>query len=293
MQSFLSLCPSARWPAALQGAPAIEGSLFHFKCPQTPHFVEKNDFLGNFGQILSLSSLSNFSPKQIQTPSNTLDSHLFSTIFKVVFFHLIFLSLVPYLGFEVQGCKCSFLATIHTPFSLLLFLTFFCSIICFICFSQHVLSSQHVLIAFIACFLAYAMIYRFYIVGLAFLGQDMSTFHVCAQIHMILGSLPCLCLDLHAYVFFAMFFSQTYMLVLRSMSLYLDLCVYVLCVMLVCLDLCQLLCHVLLQPFLSLDISLSCFLALPVGCRSRFRGLGLHPHTQAYIKGFWIISFAC
>ena len=101
MQSFLSLCPSARWPVALQGAPATEGSLFHYKCPQTPHFVEKNDFLGNFGQILSLSSLSNFSPKQIQTPSNTLDSHLFSTIFKVVFLHLIFLSLVPYLGFEV------------------------------------------------------------------------------------------------------------------------------------------------------------------------------------------------
>ena len=185
MQSFFSLCPSARWSAALQGAPATEGSLFHYKCPQTPHFVEKNDFLGNFGQIISLSLLSLISllntSKHLQTPSNTLNSHLFSTIFKVVFLHLIFLSLVPYLGFEVQECKCSFLTTIHTPFSLLLFLTFFCSIICFICFSQHALSSQHVLIAFIACFLAYAMIYRFYVVGLAFLDQDMSTFHVCGS----------------------------------------------------------------------------------------------------------------
>ena len=100
---------------------------------------------------------------------------------------------------------------------------------------------------------------------------------------MILGSLPCLCLDLHAYVFFAMF-------------LCLDLCVYVLRIMLVCLDLCWLLCHVLL--FLSPDISLSCFLALSIGCRSRSRGLGLHSYTKAYIKGFGsfplcISMFAC
>ena len=126
---------STKWLAALQGVWVSKGSLFHYKCPQTPHFVEKNDFLGNFGQILSLSSLSNFSPKHIQTPSNTLNSHLFSTIFKVVFLHLIFLSLVPYLRFEVWGCGCIFLATIHNPFSLLLFLTSFCLIICFICFS--------------------------------------------------------------------------------------------------------------------------------------------------------------
>ena len=38
--------------------------------------------------------------------------------------------------------------------------------------------------------------------------------------------------------------------------------------------------------FLSLDISLSCVLALQIGCRSRSCGLGLHPYTQAYIKGF-------
>ena len=37
---------------------------------------------------------------------------------------------------------------------------------------------------------------------------------------------------------------------------------------------------------LSLDIFLSCLLALPVGCRSRSCVLGLHPPTYAYIKGF-------
>ena len=163
--------------------------------------------------------------------------------------------------------------------------------ICFICFPQHVIASQHVFIVFIACFLPYAMIYRFDVVSLAFLGLDMSKFHVCAQIHMFLDSLPfsclcslpCLCLDLHAYVFFTMF-------LLRSTSLCLDLCVYVLCAMLVCLDLCWLLCHVLLQPFLSLNISLSYILPLLVGCRSRSCGLGLHLYTQAYIKGFGSFS---
>ena len=122
------------------------------------------------------------------------------------------------------------------------------------------------------------MIYHFDVVGLAFLGQDMSTFHVCAQIHMFLGSLPCLCIDLHAYEFFALF-------LLRSTCWCLDLCVYVLRAMLVCSDLYWLLCHVLLQPFMSLDISLSCFLALLVGCRSRSCGIGPDLHTQAYIKG--------
>jgi len=47
---------------------------------------------------------------------------------------------------------------------------------------------------------------------------------------MLLGSLPRLCLDLHVYMFFAMY-------LLRSTCLCLDLCVYVLCAMFVCLDL--------------------------------------------------------
>jgi len=56
---------------------------------------------------------------------------------------------------------------------------------------------------------------------------------------MLLGSLPCLCLDLHAFVLFAMF-------LLRSTCLSLDLCVNVLYAMFACLDLGWLLCHVLL-----------------------------------------------
>ena len=53
---------------------------------------KKKEFLGWLS--LSLS-------KHIQTPSNFLDSHIFSTIIKVVLLHPIFLSLVPYLGFEI------------------------------------------------------------------------------------------------------------------------------------------------------------------------------------------------
>ena len=63
------------------------------------------------------------------------------------------------------------------------------------------------------------MIYHFHVVSLAFLGKDMSKFNVCAYIHMLLGSLSCLCLDLYAYVFFALF-------LLRSTCPCLDLCAY-------------------------------------------------------------------
>ena len=182
---------------------------------------------------------------------------------KVVFLLSIFLSLVQYLGFEVQGCGCSFLATIHTPFSLLIFLTSFCSIKCFIYFSQHVLQlSYHV-------YLRFAMIFRFDVVGLAFLGARMclnfmfvlrftcfqAPCHVYTWIYMLLCSLPCFCLDLHVSV-------QIYVHTLKSMCLCASCHAYVLRSMLV-------LCHVLLQPFLSIDISLSFFLALLVRCRSR------------------------
>ena len=104
-------------------------------------------------------------------------------------------------------------------------------------------------------------------------------FHVCAQIYVHMLRSTCQHLDLCSY-------AQIYMLALRSMFIRLDLCVYMLRAMLVCLDLSWLLCHVLLQPFLSLNISFSCFLALLVRCRSRSCGLGLHMHAQAYIKGF-------
>ena len=130
------------------------------------------------------------------------------------------------------------------PFLFIAFPSFFCLIKCFIYFSQHVLQlSQH-------GYFLFAMIYHSDVVGLAFLGQDMSKFHICtliymlvfrsssyAQLYMSMCSLPCLCLDLHVSV-------QIYVPMLRS-------CVYMLCAMLVCSDLCWLLCHVLLQTFVS------------------------------------------
>ena len=130
----------ARWPVDLQGVPQLKGYFLTINDPRPLILPKKNDFLSSFGQIL-FSSLSNFFPKHIKTSSNTLDSHLFFTIFKVVFLHPIFLSLIPYLGFEVQGCGCSFLTTIYTFFSLLLFLASFCLMKYFICFSWHVLAS--------------------------------------------------------------------------------------------------------------------------------------------------------
>ena len=57
---------------ALKGVKEAEGLFFHYKWPLTLHFVKiKNNFLGI---VDSLSSFSNFSPKHIKTPLNTLDS---------------------------------------------------------------------------------------------------------------------------------------------------------------------------------------------------------------------------
>ena len=102
----------------------------------------------------------------------------------------------------------------------------------FIAFPSFFLLNEVLYLLFLACFsfltcfiafpvcLLFAMIYYFDVVGLAFLGQDMSAFHVCAQINIFLGSLPCLCLNLHAYMFFAMF-------LLRSTCQCLYLCPYI------------------------------------------------------------------
>ena len=86
---------------ALQGALEVEESLFSHKSFQTPHFSKRKWILGFFFKEDSLSPLSNFSPKHVQTPLNTLDSPFFSTIIKEVFLHPIFFSLVQYLGFDV------------------------------------------------------------------------------------------------------------------------------------------------------------------------------------------------
>ena len=96
--------------------------------------------------------------------------------------------------------------------------------------------------------------------------------HVYAQIYMPMCPLPCFCLDLHVS-------AQIYVHMLRSIYLYAPCHACVLRSMLVAMP-----CYTL--ALLSLDISLSCFLALSIGSRSRYCGLGLHPYTQAYIKGF-------
>ena len=97
--------------------------------------------------------------------------------------------------------------------------------------------------------------------------------HVYAQIYMPMCSLPCLYLDL-------CFFRSLVMPMLR----YLHLCAS--CHVFVLRSICWLLCHVLLQHFCPLVSLFLVFWSLLVGCRSRSRGLDLHPHTQAYIKVF-------
>ena len=92
------LLMSASWLVALQGAPIAKGSHFCYKSLQKPSFCKKkkkkkkekrkNLIRGSFWAV----SLSNFSPKHTKTSLNTLDAHLFPSIFKVVFLHLIFLS---------------------------------------------------------------------------------------------------------------------------------------------------------------------------------------------------------
>ena len=62
-------------------------------------------------------------------------------------------------------------------------------------------------------------------------------------------------------------------------------------------SICWLLCHGFQQPFCPLISLFPMFWFLSVGCRSRSHGLGLHPHTQAYIKGLgsfpYMSMFAC
>ena len=71
--------------------------------------------------------------------------------------------------------------------------------------------------------------------------------------------MPCLCLDLYAFVLLAMF---------RCVDLHVGC--YVQCLAL---------------PYVSCYVFFLCF-GPQVGCRSRSIGLGLHPYTQAYNKRF-------
>ena len=76
------------------------------------------------GQILNFSSLfQTHTHTHTQNTSKALDFSLHQK-YKVLFLYPIFISLVLHLGFGVYGCGCSFLATIHTPNFLNLFLLF-------------------------------------------------------------------------------------------------------------------------------------------------------------------------
>ena len=155
------------------------------------------------------------------------------------------------------------------------------------CFSYHFLASQHVFIVFLACFLTYAIIYRFDVVGLAFLGQDMSKFNVYAQIYRPMSSLPPICLDL------CWLLCLNLMFVLRLTNLcviffpYAQIYVFMCSVPCFCAQIyigCYVMCSITL---LSLDISLSRVLT-PIGgvqiqiqwSRPTSTYLGLHQRVR-------------
>ena len=188
----------AGWPATLQGALEAEEPLFQYKCLQTTHFAKKEKkkkkgFCAVSGKILSLISFPNTS-NHLQTTQILLFSlqssrQCFCTQSSTPQFHTLDLRFKGVdVAFQLQSTPFFFIAF---PCSILLNNMLLSLILACSCFLQHVF------IVFIACFLAYAMIYRFEVVGLAFLGQDMSSLNIYAQIHMLLGSLPCFCLDLH------------------------------------------------------------------------------------------------
>ena len=73
------------WQLAVVRLLEAERSKMAYKYTQTPHFAKnknKNKIKRNLASFWadSLSPFSNFSPKHIQTPSNTFDSSIFSKI---------------------------------------------------------------------------------------------------------------------------------------------------------------------------------------------------------------------
>ena len=96
-----------------------------YKRPQTPSKPKKKkwDFLG---PTLCLDEFWTFLLSSKHTHTKHIKGTWFSLHqkYKVLFLYPIFISLVLHLGFGVYGCGCSFLATIHTPNFLNLFLLF-------------------------------------------------------------------------------------------------------------------------------------------------------------------------
>ena len=195
-----NVCKGGQRP--LKGHQKLKGQISAINTPKPFILPKKKEDFGQFSRQILSHFLSNFSPKYILTHPNIFDSTLFSTITWLCSctqssspqFHILDLRFrVMDVAFQIQS----------TPFS---FHSFFLVNNMLYCFSLHVLAffffffvvvvvvvvaSQHVLWFFQHVSLLFAMIYRFDVVGLAFLGQDMSR-----------SRSTCLFLDLHAYAFY-------------------------------------------------------------------------------------------
>ena len=272
----------------LQSLRKCAKSLFNPPNPQ----ISKTVNFGNFGEIFYANSLflslflSKFSPKHVQKLLISLFPQQSRGSVLALFF----------LGFKVLRVRCSFLATIYTVCFILLYNMFYCFIqyISYLIFVPSMspyfiayfvtlmmfvqpswvricLNTQFVLRStcvrcFLPCFcldLLVSMLFAMLMLRSIYLCAPC---HAYAQIYMFMCSLPCLCLDPYLCVLYAMLCVQIYML--DAMS---------------CASL----------AFMSLDISLSCLLALQVRCRSRSCGLGLHPYTRPILKGLDHFLYVC
>ena len=131
-----------------------------YKRPQAPLAKKRGEFPG----FCSLPgySLHIFPLFQTQkTHQSLLIFFLLHQKYQVLFLYQIFFFLVLPLGFGIQGCGCSFLATIHTPNFLNLFLAFILLfmlyVLCHAFYAQIYLS--HVLLARSTCFYACLHVY--------------------------------------------------------------------------------------------------------------------------------------
>ena len=159
--------------------------------------------------------------------------------------------------------------------------------------------------------LLFTMIYYFDVVGLAFLGQDIFKFHVCAQIYMFMLRSTCLCLDLRPFgprvmpmfrsmclcapfhfcmlrstclCFLCHVYSQIYVPMFRSMSLwapchvYVQIHVFMCSVPCLCAQIYILVANAMCfySPFVPRYLSFLCF-------GPCWWGVDLDPVVQAYI----------
>ena len=243
-----------RWLATLQGALEAKWSLFSYKSFQTSHFDKKKKYiyiyivLGCFPrQILSFLSLI--------SPPNTSKHFRFSSFLynhqgSVLAPNLPLLGSIPWIS--GLGVWMQLFSYNPHPFLFIGFPSIFLLPSISLQFFQYV---SFLMPLFITLILLAQPSWARICLNLMFVLRSISfqaPCHVYVQIQMPMCSLPCLwclCAPCHTCV-------------LRSML-----------VTMPCAS----------KALFSLYVSLSCVLALLVGCRSRSCGLGLHPFTQPYI----------